>query len=364
MSILIEQPRHPDGSRKDVYIADGRIKRIGNISPEQRTGADHTIQASDRLIAPSLSNGHSHAAMTLMRGWEDDLPLDTWLKEKIWPVEDRLSPDDIYWGTRLACVEMIKSGTTHFNDMYWEFEQICQAVSDSGIRAHVSGVFIDQFDEEMAQKQIEQSKRHAEQIDTFPDRVQFALGPHAIYTVSRESLEWASTYSREQEIPMNIHLAETRTDVENCQEQHGCSPVEYLDRLGGLHEHTVIAHGLWVSDDDIELIADRGARVVYNPIASWPRASSSRTMPIGKPVFRFVSEPTALPPTTTMTCSRRSKSRPFSRNSFWTTRVPCLPGKRLNWPQRFRPISLIFKPVVSAKAHGPTLCCWTDPIRL
>lgn len=273
MSILVEQPRHTDGTRKDVYIADSRIEAIGNVPEKQQASADRTIDASNMLIAPSFTNGHSHAAMTLMRGWADDLPLETWLKEKIWPVEERLSPEDIYWGTRLACLEMIKSGTTHFNDMYWEFEQICEAVTDSGIRAHVSGVFIDQFDEEVARDQIEQSKRNAELIENYPDRVRFALGPHAVYTVSPESLEWASGYSRDQGVPMNIHLAETRQDVENCREEHGCSPVEYLDRHGGLHKQTVIAHGLWVTDDDIELIADRNARVVYNPVANLKLAS-------------------------------------------------------------------------------------------
>ncbi len=273
MSILIESPIHIDGTRQDIYIEDRTIQHIGEVPPRNRNNADHTIKASKKLISPSLKNGHTHAGMSLLRGWEDDLPLQTWLEEKIWPVEEHLTPEDIYWGTRLACLEMIKSGTTFCNDMYWEFDAICRAVSDSGMRARVSGVFIDHFDEDIADQQIEQARENAEQIDNYPDRVQFALGPHATYTVSRKSLEWAGTFSRENEIPLNIHLAETKEDVNKCKEQFKCTPIEYLDRLGALHAQTVLFHGIWVTKDDVQRIAEREAQVVYNPISNLKLAS-------------------------------------------------------------------------------------------
>jgi len=265
VSILIQTARTLDRSGCDVYIENGSIEHVGSVPDEKRNEADRVIRGENKLLVPGLINGHTHSAMTLFRGWGDDLPLETWLNERIWPAEARLTQEDVYWGTRLACLEMIKSGTTFFNDMYWEFNQICRAVTDSGLRAEVSGVFIDQFDTEKAREQRDASKKHAEEVRSYPDRVSYALGPHAVYTVSEASLEWAATFTRERDLQLHIHAAETDSDVEECRAKHGVSPIRFLDQLGALHERTVLAHGVWVDEDDIRRIAESGASVVHNP---------------------------------------------------------------------------------------------------
>lgn len=267
MSTVIENVQ-VNGNQNDLHLSDGKIKSIGELPEDVKTAADTCLDGSEKLAVPTFHNGHTHAAMTLFRGFGDDMPLQQWLEDKIWPLEEQLSADDVYWATRLACQEMISSGTTFFNDMYWEFDAIRRAVADSGIRAMISGVFIDQFDEEMAKKQRKQNKKLHEQIGDLPDRIQFALGPHSIYTVSQESLEWIAEFSRKHELPVHIHLSETEWEVQQCRDQHGTTPVRYLSEIGFLHENVVAAHCIWLEDEEIEILGERDVSVVYNPLSN------------------------------------------------------------------------------------------------
>ena len=267
MSMVVENIR-VYGDRRDILIKDGTIQQIGTVSPEDKDNAQTVLDGTKRFAIPSLINAHTHTAMTLFRGFGDDMPLQQWLEEKIWPREAELDHEMVYWGSRLAILEMIQTGTTFFNDMYWEFDAICEAVRDSGIRAMVSGVFIDQFDPEMAKKQRNQNKRLFERTSRLPDRVQFALGPHSIYTVSPESLRWVGEFSQKHNLPVHIHLCETKEEVENCREQQGMTPVEYLDELDVLHDNLIAAHAIWLTDHDIEILAERGVSIIYNPISN------------------------------------------------------------------------------------------------
>ncbi|MFB6356045.1 MAG: amidohydrolase [bacterium] len=255
-------------SKQDILIRDSVISEIGEAREVDFEGQATRIDGDGFLAVPGLFNGHTHAAMTLLRGYGEDMPLQQWLEEKIWPTEEKLTEEDVYWGTRLACLEMIRSGTVFFNDMYWEFDGIVDAVADSGIRAMVSGVFIDQFDEEMAEQQRRANKTLYERVAELPDRVQFALGPHSIYTVSRDSLEWIAEFSREHDLPVHIHLSETKKEVEDCKQQHGVSPVKYLDEIGLLHENLIAAHCVWLDDEDIQLLARHDVSVIYNPLSN------------------------------------------------------------------------------------------------
>jgi 5-methylthioadenosine/S-adenosylhomocysteine deaminase len=255
------------GQRRDILVRDGRIETIDqSLSPD--TSPERRIDGQNKLAVPTLMNGHTHAGMTLFRGLGDDAPLQEWLEETIWPLEDKLTEEHVYWATRLACREMIQTGTTFFNDMYWHFDGIVDAVSDSGIRVMVAGVFIDQFDEDMAAQQREANKKLYQRIEELPDRIQFALGPHSIYTVSPESLQWVAQFSREHDLPVHIHLSETQHEVEQCREQHDTTPVRYLDEMDFLHENVTAAHALWLDDEEIEILADRGVSVVYNPLSN------------------------------------------------------------------------------------------------
>ncbi len=272
MSILLENVRH-DGEKTDILIDGNRIDTIGDIDPDRREHVETRLDGERCLAMPGLMNSHTHAAMTLFRGYGDDLPLQEWLEQKIWPAEDKLTEDDVYWGTRLACLEMIRTGTTFLNEMYWHFHGACRAISDSGLRAMVSAVFIDHFEEKKAREQQERNQEYYREVDQYPDRIQFTVGPHSVYTVSPESLEWAGTFSKENNVPLHIHAAETEQEVKECEEQHNRRPIAYLDELGVLHEDTVLAHGLWLSDQDIERIGESGAAVVHNPLPNYKMAS-------------------------------------------------------------------------------------------
>lgn len=267
MSILLKDIS-VEGQATNVAIKGNQIRQISSDATDFTSKFDRVIDGNGYIALPALLNGHTHAAMTLFRGYGDDLPLQEWLEDKIWPLEEELTEEAVYWGTRLACLEMIKTGTCFFNDMYWEFDGAAQAVEDSGMRARLSSVFIDQFNEEMAQKQKRICEQLTDKVDSYPERVQFALGPHSIYTVSEESLRWIAEYSRENNLPVHIHLSETKHEVEECKERHGVRPVEYLDKINFLHENVIAAHVIWVTKNEIDTLAERGVSVVYNPLSN------------------------------------------------------------------------------------------------
>ncbi len=250
---------------KDVLITGKVISKIGNDIGEK---TDCVIDGSNKAIIPAFVNAHTHSAMTHFRGYGDDMKLMEWLQTKIWPNETRLTEELVYHGARLACLEMIKSGTTFFNDMYWYPRGVAKAVTEMGLRAAVNAVFIDMFDSERAKKQMEMNEILFEEFQSYNERIVFALGPHAIYTVSEESLKWAVDFSRKHELRMHIHLSETEQEVQDSRQKFGMSPVEYLDSLGFLSENVVAAHCIWVSEKDMDILAEREVHVVYNPVSN------------------------------------------------------------------------------------------------
>jgi 5-methylthioadenosine/S-adenosylhomocysteine deaminase len=206
--------------------------------------------------------------MTLFRGQGGDLPLMEWLEKVIWPVEARLEAEDVYWGTRLACVEMIRTGTVRFWDMYWHPGATARAVEDAGLRATIGAPLIDVGAAAGPEKLREAAERSLEQIGAARGLIAPALAPHAIYTVSESSLRWIAAAAEERQLPVHIHLSETEDEVARCVQAHGARPAEYLERLGLLGPHTLLAHGVWLDDAELELIAARGATVVTNPVAN------------------------------------------------------------------------------------------------
>jgi len=229
---------------------------------------DAVLDASGGVLLPGLVNGHTHAAMTLFRGYGDDLPLMQWLQEKIWPAEAKLTYDDVYWGTRLAVAEMLRSGTVRAWDMYWHGNAVAAAVVDGGMRAAVSSVVIDGLDAEKGKAHRSDIVDQLDAIAAAGTRVTPSLGPHAVYTVSPETLTWIGEVARERGIPVQIHCAETEEEVSSCRTAHGVSPVGLLDRCGVLGHRTVLAHCVWIDDDDRELIARSGSTVVTNPVSN------------------------------------------------------------------------------------------------
>ena len=228
---------------------------------------DETLDAAGAAITPGLVNGHTHAAMTLLRGFGDDLPLKEWLEERIWPAEMQIRAEDVYWGARLACLEMIRSGTVRFWDMYWHQQETARAVVDAGLRAAI-GQPIMEFDTAPAGARPEDAAEGIAALQSFNPRVTGTFSPHALYTVSEGSLQLVSDLSRSTGAPVQIHCSETEQEVVDCVAEHGCRPAEYLDRLGLLNERTVLAHGVWLDDAELELVAERGATIVTNPVSN------------------------------------------------------------------------------------------------
>lgn len=253
-----------DGQSVGVRCEEGAIAAIGaEVSPAP---GDETIDAGGAHLVPPLVNGHTHAAMTLFRGSGGDLPLMPWLEEKIWPVEAKLDDEDVYWGARLACAEMLRGGTTRFWDMYWRPGATARAVADSGIRAAIGAPL---FDLNGSPEQLrEAAHRGLEELSGYGPEITPALAPHAIYTVSEQSLRWIGELSAERDLPVQIHLSETEKEVQDCIAEHGERPAFYLDRLGLLSVRTVLAHGVWLDPDELALISERGATVVTNPVAN------------------------------------------------------------------------------------------------
>jgi 5-methylthioadenosine/S-adenosylhomocysteine deaminase len=253
-----------DGRAVNLRVEAGLIAELGpDVSP---SGSDELLHAGGGALVAGLVNGHTHAAMTLFRNYGDDLPLMRWLREKVWPLEAKLVPEDVYWGTRLACLEMVRGGTVRFWDMYWHPQAAARAVVDAGLAATVAAPLIDA--ENGLASLREDALRSLEELAGIGPRVAASLGPHAIYTVSEAGLRWIAETAADLELPIQIHLSETEQEVEDCLLEHGRRPAQYLDELGLLGTGTLLAHGVWLDRAELELIAERGATVVTNPVAN------------------------------------------------------------------------------------------------
>jgi 5-methylthioadenosine/S-adenosylhomocysteine deaminase len=253
-----------DGETVGLRCVDGVIVALGgDFTP---AAGDEMIDAGGALLVEPLVNGHTHAAMALFRGHGGDLPLMRWLREVVWPVEAKLEAEDVYWGVRLACAEMIRTGTTRFWDMYWHPEATARAVADAGLRATIGGPLFDADGNTEATQ--ETALHNLAELADFDAGIDSALAPHAIYTASEDLLRWTAELAAERGLPIHIHLSETEQEVDDCIEQYGVRPAAYLDRLGILGERTVLAHGVWLDEAELELIAERGCTVVSNPVAN------------------------------------------------------------------------------------------------
>jgi 5-methylthioadenosine/S-adenosylhomocysteine deaminase len=279
-SLLITNVK-ADGNLVDIFVDDtGTITGIGEKDRKKHKGdAEFIIDGDGAIALPGLVNTHTHSAMTLLRGYADDMILQDWLSRKIWPLEAHLTGEDVYQGTRLACIEMIRSGTTAFNDMYFCMDDAARAVDKSGIRAVLSYGFIDLFSEEKREKECKATETLAAQIKSLNNpRIKAAAGPHAIYTVSKEGLQWCAEFAREQKIGIHIHLSETEGEVNDCRDWYGKRPGYLLDECGILTPRTVAAHCCWLDETECSLLGSRGVHVSHNPVSNM-KLATHRAMP-------------------------------------------------------------------------------------
>jgi 5-methylthioadenosine/S-adenosylhomocysteine deaminase len=270
MSILIRDVQ-VEGETTQVYIEGNRIAEIG-----KRREADIVIDGRGKVALPGFVNLHTHSAMTLFRGWGDDLDLATWLETRIWPAEAKLTPDDVYWGAKLAGLEMIKSGITTFNDMYFHMDQVAKATRELGLRAFLAEGIVDLNDPERAVKQIRTAEEMNRRIEAMKvDRITPVLGPHAIYTVSKDSLLRIRELADKRGSLIHLHLSETKREVDDCLVETGMRPAKYLDSLGFLAKDVIAAHGCWLDPSEIEVLAHTGAKVAHCPISNMKLATGA-----------------------------------------------------------------------------------------
>lgn len=264
MRILIKNVELNQTSQ-DILIEDHLITKIGK---QLGNNVDKIIDGHRKAAVPGLVNGHTHSAMTLMRGYADDMPLMPWLEEKIWPLEAKLTEEDVYWGTRLACLEMIKTGTTCMVDMYFHFQEMARAVDEMGIRGLLTFAGFDFNQPHLTQTYQSKISELYQMMENYSGRIRFAMGPHAIYTVSTKMMEWIRDFARERGLKIHTHLSETALEVKNAQKQFGKRPVHYLESLGMLSPDLSLAHCLYLNEEEIRILGDHGCQVVHNPASN------------------------------------------------------------------------------------------------
>ncbi len=283
---------------KDAIIISDEIKKgslliqndeIAEISDKiSINDADEVLNAEGRILIPGLVNTHTHLSMTLMRGLADDIPLDTWLNNHVWPVEAELNGEYCYAGALLACAEMIKSGTTCFNDMYFFMDHVARAADEAGLRGILSHGMIDFGDENKRKQEFKETKRIINKChNTGEGRIKVAFGPHSPYTCSQELLEQVKTESAKYGIGIHIHVSETQKEVSDVSEIHGRRPFEYLDEIGFLGGEVTAAHAVWLSNSEIDIIKQRDVKISHNPSSNMKL--SSGVSPVSELLRRGVS---------------------------------------------------------------------------
>ena len=265
-SLLIKDVRLDDRIT-DILIADGRFK---SLEAPAGTVAEKVIDASGMAILPPFYNTHTHAAMTLLRGYADDMPLHKWLQEYIWPYEDKLTPQDIREGSRLAVREMIKTGTVFFSDMYFDIEETVDVVRESGMRAAIGVTFVESHSKSQQAEKLELLKHWT---DPTGGRITLTVAPHAVYTVGPDLLVRCADTARSLGLKLHIHLCETRKEVDDCLAEHGMTPVRYLDSLGFLGPDVIAAHVVHVDPEEAAILAERGVTISHCPCSNLKLAS-------------------------------------------------------------------------------------------
>lgn len=253
--------------KTDILVADCRFKSL--CAPEG-TRADETLDAEGTAILPPFYNTHTHAAMSLLRGYADDMPLQKWLQDYIWPYENKMTAQDIREGSRLAVREMIRTGTVFFSDMYFEIDQTIAVVQEFGIRAAIGVTFVDSHSKSQQADKLDLLRNW---VDPSGGLITLTVAPHAIYTVSPDLLVKCADTARSLGLKLHIHLSETRQEVEDCLRAHGTTPVRYLDSLGFLGPDVIAAHVVHVDEEEAAILASRGVTIAHCPCSNMKLAS-------------------------------------------------------------------------------------------
>ena len=247
--------------KQDLYIMGDRIAGIGK-APEGFL-ADKVLETANKLVIPGLINAHTHSYMSVFRNVADDMAFDDWLFGHILPLEDKLTKEDIYWGTLLGCMEMIQTGTTCFVDMNIDIASVLRGTEESGLRAVLSRGLVGEGDNEGGRARLK------ENLDTYlsckNEKITFMLGPHAPYSCDPAYLKIVMQAAERYGLRIHIHLSESENEVADVQKQYGCTPIELMDCIGLFAYPTLAAHCVYATDHDIQIMAEKGVTVATNP---------------------------------------------------------------------------------------------------
>lgn len=250
-------------SKADILVKDGRIQEIGMIEEK----ADRVIDATGKVVMPGLINTHTHIAMSIFRGYADELELMEWLSKKIWPMEDKMKAKDVFWASMLSMIEMIKSGTTTFNDHYFFEEETARAVVEIGMRAMLSRCVIGEAVE--AENRLQDAEKlYQDWHQAGNGRVQVCVGLHAPYTCPPEVMKKGVALAKKWQVPFHIHYLETEDEVRQIYEKYGKTVTDYLKEAGVDQVKSILAHGVQMTEKDMETLKSWDTAIIHNPISN------------------------------------------------------------------------------------------------
>ncbi|MCD7975208.1 MAG: amidohydrolase [Phascolarctobacterium sp.] len=274
----IELLNTPEGAKNCIAIDDSKITYVGKKSPAGFV-ADEIINGRGKLATVGMVNTHGHVSMTLLRSYADDMALMDWLQNEIWPIEAKMNANDIYWGAMLGITEMLKGGTTCFADMYCFMDDVAKAVATTGIRANLCRGLLDTDSE--GDIKLDENTRLVKDWHGYDNgRIRITYGPHAPYTCSIDYLKKIITAAAENDAEIQMHLCETKSEIENCIKEHGVTPICLMDSLKMFELGVIAAHCVHLTDNDMEIMAEKNVRVAHNPQSNLKLASG--IAPVGK----------------------------------------------------------------------------------
>lgn len=252
---------NPNTRKADILIKNRRIDKIAeNIIDEEAT----VIDAKEMVVMPGLVNTHTHLAMSIFRGYKDDRKLMDWLENAIFPVEDKLIPDDIYWNSYLSCIELIKSGTTTFNDMYFGMDKTIEAVEETGLR----GVIAWSITDTSIKDKITRTREYHEKYNYKDSKIKIYVSAHAPYSCNPDTMRLCIDLAKELNTGLHIHLSETIQEEKIIRERYEKTGTEYLNDLHAFDVPVVLAHGIYISDSDLEILKKIKGGISHNPISN------------------------------------------------------------------------------------------------
>ncbi|UVI32433.1 amidohydrolase [Paenibacillus spongiae] len=263
-----------------MVVEGDRIVYLGEEPPSPAPEGAERLNGQGLVFMPGLINTHAHSAMSLLRGYSDDEALQVWLEQKMWPMEAKFTDDDVRWGTSLAVAEMLKSGTTTFVDMYDRMHIVAEVVEQSGIRGVLTRGVIGLCPPDVQTEKLIEAKQFAKDWNgQAGGRITTMMSPHAPYTCPPDYIERIVEAAHELDVPLHTHMSESLAEVEQNVKDYGRRPVEHLDKLGFFSKPALLAHAVHLNDEEIALLAERGAAISHNPASNLKLASGVARVP-------------------------------------------------------------------------------------